>query len=193
MYTEKVVQLMRYFAEKLGGSVSDVKLMKLLYFSDRLAIKETGYPLSYDEYFSLNRGPVLSGAKNLIDKYSNPIYKSVFHSAVPGESPAGFPINVATLISKGSDTENIENPDFDLLSSEDREIINRVLVDLGGLDDDKVVLYSHDSKNCPEWVWPNGSRESIDVEFLLKKLGYSPEQCVSHAAEIKYFKKIVAK
>lgn len=192
MHTEKVVQLMRFFAEKLGGKVSDVKLMKLMYFTDRLSIEETGYPLSYDDYYSMNRGPILSGAKNIIDRYENPLYVAAFNQTVACKSPKGYSVNLLSLKAPGVDTENLEEDDFDLLSQTDREIVQRVLDKMGALDDDNVVVYAHDKKVCPEWEWADGSSKPIKIESILSHLGYSPEQRKSHAAEINYFKNIVA-
>ncbi len=193
MYTEKTIQLMHFFAEKNGGEISDVKLMKLLYFADRLSIETSGYPLSYDDYFSMNRGPVLSGAKRLIDNYSNGQYRSLFEQARSGNSPQNFPLKVVSLKKVGSDINDFGNADFDLLSTQDHEVLEKIFSKMGGMDDDAIALHSHDSSVCPEWKWPDGGRLAITIESILQKLGYSSEEILTHAADIKYFKDVVYK
>ncbi|AUF95800.1 hypothetical protein CXQ80_08090 [Pseudomonas sp. 02C 26] len=193
MHTEKTIQLMHFFTEKNGGTISDVKLMKLLYFTDRLSLEKTGYPLTYDDYFSMNRGPILSGAKNIIDKYSNPQYQSIFNEATPGKSPQNFNLKNVSLKNTGSCISDIDNVDFDLFSLQDREIAEAIFAKFGAMDDDAIVQYAHNPSICPEWEWPDGSRRTISLETILHKLGYSSEEANSHAASIKYFKDVVFK
>lgn len=193
MYTEKTIQLMHFFAEKNGGKISDVKLMKLLYFADRLSIETSGYPLSYDDYYSMNRGPVLGGAKGIIDSYTNPKYRDLFEPAKEGESPQKYKLKVLTLKEAGSDINNFDNADFDLLSSQDHEVLEKVFSEMGGMDDDVIALHSHNPRVCPEWKWPANGRLDITLESILEKLGYSSEEILSHAADIRYFKEVVYK
>jgi uncharacterized phage-associated protein len=43
-----------------GGSMSYLKLMKLMYISDRKALVELGRPITFDRFVSMKHGPVLS-------------------------------------------------------------------------------------------------------------------------------------
>jgi uncharacterized phage-associated protein len=49
-----------------GGSMSYIKLMKLLYLADREALIRWGRPITTDRYVSMDNGPVLSRIYNLI-------------------------------------------------------------------------------------------------------------------------------
>ena len=43
-----------------------IRLIKLLYIADREALKNWGYPLTGDEYYSLRHGPIVSNVYDLI-------------------------------------------------------------------------------------------------------------------------------
>jgi uncharacterized phage-associated protein len=193
MYLEKTIQLMHFFAEKNGGTISDVKLMKLMYFTDRLSISDTGYPLTYDDYFSMKRGPVLSGAKHLIDSYTNSQFKGLFKPAVDAKSPNNFSLKNVTLKNIGSDVLDLENENFDLLSVEDRKTADEIFSKMGSMTDDEIALNSHRPHVCPEWQKPEVGRLPISIESILDKLGYSTEELQSHATDIKYYKNVVFK
>lgn len=183
MQKEKVLQLIWLFAEKLGGSISDVKLMKLLYFTDRLSLITSGHPISYDDYFSLNRGPILSKTKNLIDTYSDPDYKYLFNPSELSKSPKGYPVKNITSKSIAVD--------FDYLSEIDIQIASNVFDAIGSLDDDEIVNYSHRKDICPEWTWPDGSSIPINIANIFSSIGLTEEEIAVQVEEVNYHKKIL--
>lgn len=182
MRKEKVIQLMKFFAEKLGGQVSDVKMMKLLYFTDRLSLVETGLPISYDEYFSLNRGPILSGAKSLIDRADDELYSQFFSKAEPAHSPKGFSVSVMGL--------KCHTPDLEYLSEQELKFASKVFEDIGGYNDDEIVLYSHRRDICPEWKYPDSSRLPITLEAIFSSIGMTGDELKEQIREINYYKSI---
>ena len=183
MQKDKILQLMWLFAKKLGGSVSDVKLMKLLYFTDRLSLISTGHPISYDDYYSLNRGPILSKTKDLIDTYLDPDYMHIFHPCEPSESPNGYPVKKISL-------KNLDE-NFDYLSEIDIKFLEDVFNEMGSLDDDEIVTYSHRKEICPEWTWPDGSSLPINIETIFSNIGLTKEETALQVAEVNYHKKIL--
>ncbi|CAH6991323.1 conserved hypothetical protein [Vibrio chagasii] len=182
MRKEKVLQLMKLFTEKLGGEVSDVKMMKLLYFTDRLSLVETGLPISYDEYFSLNRGPILSGAKNLIDSADDELYSQFFSATESAHSPNGYPVKIFGLKS--------DAPDLQYLSEQEIDFASKVFEELGEYNDDEIVLYSHRKDICPEWVFPDSSCIPISIETIFSTIGMTDEESKEQVQEINYYKSI---
>ena len=182
MRKEKVLQLMKLFTEKLDGEVSDVKMMKLLYFTDRLSLVETGLPISYDEFYSLNRGPILSNAKSLIDNSNDELYVQFFSEATTAHSPKGFPVKKIFL--------KKEAPELQFLSEQELEFAVRVFDEIGEYDDDEIVLYSHRTDTCPEWVFPDSSAIPISLDTIFKSIGLSSEESKEQIQEINYYKSI---
>jgi uncharacterized phage-associated protein len=56
----KATQAAAYLLKRRGGKMSYMKLIKLLYFADRVALSRFGRPITTDRYVSMDRGPVLS-------------------------------------------------------------------------------------------------------------------------------------
>ena len=52
--------------------MSYMKLIKLLYLADRKRLLERGRPITFDTYYSLPHGPILSRTKELIDDGPSP-------------------------------------------------------------------------------------------------------------------------
>ncbi|HCU58018.1 MAG TPA: hypothetical protein DF984_07355 [Anaerolineaceae bacterium] len=50
-----------------GGRMSRIKVLKLLYLADRQALKDWERPITFDEYYSMKNGQVLSGVLDLIN------------------------------------------------------------------------------------------------------------------------------
>ena len=63
---DKATQAACILIEKEGGRINYMKLLKLMYMADRKALLERGRPITFDEYYSLDRGPILSRTKDLI-------------------------------------------------------------------------------------------------------------------------------
>jgi uncharacterized phage-associated protein len=63
---EKATQIAAKFLDEAGGSLNYMKLLKLMYLADRKALLEQGAPISDDEYFALENGPILSTVMDII-------------------------------------------------------------------------------------------------------------------------------
>ena len=44
--------------------------------------------------------------------------------------------------------------------------------------------YTHDPKNCPEWIDPQGTSKPIPFQRIFEALGREPEQAAALAARI---------
>lgn len=83
----KLKAILLYFAnntEYLGK----IKLMKLFYFLDFMHIKHYGAPVTYDTYVHLEKGPIPSKIKNLIDDAIESGEDSIIADVVHFETPA---------------------------------------------------------------------------------------------------------
>lgn len=68
MFNErKVAQMAAFLLGKGGDRMPHLKLMKLLYLSDREAMERYGFPISGDCIVAMPHGPVLSMTLNLMD------------------------------------------------------------------------------------------------------------------------------
>lgn len=195
MQKDKVLQLMVLFSKKLGGSISDVKMMKLLYFTDRLSLVTTGHPISYDSYYALNRGPILSGTKALIDAGSEAGFEvcadskwsATFTAPVMGQSPKGFPLKHFSLIEGVIDSKQTH----DALCEAEIEFAEQIFADIAELDDDEIVAWSHRKDVCPEWTWPDGSRKPIQIDSIFRTIGMSEHEIAEQIKEIDYHKRLL--
>ncbi|NLX26491.1 MAG: SocA family protein [Lentisphaerae bacterium] len=64
---KKATQALNYFARQSGGHINKMKALKLLFFADRYHLRKYGRPITNDEYFAMNYGPVPSGGKDLVE------------------------------------------------------------------------------------------------------------------------------
>ena len=66
----KATQAASRFLRLAGGRMNYTLLIKLLYLMDREALLRWGRPVTFDEYFSMHKGPVLSRVLDLITEPS---------------------------------------------------------------------------------------------------------------------------
>src|SRR5260370_35361731 len=64
----RIAQMAAFFAEREQcGAINVMKLIKLMYLSDRESLAQHGDPITFDNMFSLDEGPILSRALNMIN------------------------------------------------------------------------------------------------------------------------------
>lgn len=84
----KIKSIILYFCENTDPKfLGKVKLMKLFYFLDFGHVKKYGTPVTYDQYFNLEHGPVPSVIKNLIDTAADDIDESKLADTISFEKP----------------------------------------------------------------------------------------------------------
>lgn len=129
-----------------------MKLMKLLYLADREALLRWGRPITTDCYVSMDRGPVLSRALDLLTEGNEPGVDSQWLNHI---SP---PSNYEVSLVKECDSEELSVAEEDLI----REIYHQ----LGHMDQWQLVRYVHDY--CGEWQNPDGSAIPITYSDILR-------------------------
>ncbi len=146
------------------GSMPYMKLIKLLYLADRQSLIETGYPLTGDKHFSMDRGPVLSAVLDAIHYGSE-----VWNQYVSG--PTGYDVSLAL-------TE--ETALYDL-SEYDIEVLTHIDETFGHLDQWALVDYTH---TLPEWEDPSGGAIPIDTRVVLQSAGMSDHEIHEIASQV---------
>ncbi len=163
MFSEhKIAQMAAYLLNRRGGTMSHLKLMKLLYLADREAMDRFGMPITGDHMVAMPHGPVLSMTLNHMDGNVE-------------SSPGGWDEWI-------SDKENhelslrhaAEREQLDELSDADIEILDAVWGRFGHMSRWEIRDYTHD--NCPEWDDPDGSSKPISPKDVFLALGRSREE-----------------
>lgn len=144
-----------------------LKLMKLMYLAERLSLKRYGDPITGDEFYSMQNGPVLSMTLN-------------FLNGVAKSRNDGWDSWIADCAAHKVDLRHkhkVKNLEDELLalSETDLECLSEVWKSFGHMTKDEIVEYTH-SDACPEWEDPGFSSRRIPTARVLKVLGYSPEQ-----------------
>jgi len=134
-----------------GGSMSYVKLIKLLYLADREALIRWGSPITTDRYVSMDIGPVVSRIYDLIRDEPPPNFVRIWRKFI-------------------SDPENYEvrllgDPGSNKLSRPEQELIDEVFAQRGRQNRWAVVDYT---RSLPEWTHPDGGALPIEYRDILR-------------------------
>jgi len=179
MNIEKSLDVMHYFVKKLGDSVTDVKLMKLMYFADRKALLETGFPITDDCYYIMNRGPILSSTLDHLNNYSDEV-ASIFEKP-KGKNEGGYPVREIRL--KESSVRS-----YEFLAEIEVSILDSIFDELSEMSTNEIVQYAHDDKICPEWQFPSGTSIPLSIEKILRHHGVDKKEAEQMAQEINYYR-----
>jgi uncharacterized phage-associated protein len=153
----KAAQVVAFFAKSAGGSIHVLKVVKLVYLSDREALRIFDAPILSDKFVSMPYGPVNSLTLNQIDGTAD-------------ESDGWDEF----LTDREGHSIGLKNPDlkyFDLdeISTAEMKVLQIIWNKFGSMDRFALAKYTHD--NCPEWEDPHGSSNPIPLERIFKFLG----------------------
>lgn len=151
------------------SSMAHLKLIKLLYLTERTSIQRNNYPILGDELFSLPHGPILSRTLNYMKSSGNP---------QNGWNKWVSPIkdNEVSL------AREYEPEDLDLLSEATLGVLAEVWNRFGRMDQWEISEYTHE--NCGEWQDPHDSSVPITYEEVLLVLGYKKEEAAKAGLEL---------
>jgi uncharacterized phage-associated protein len=156
---DRATQAAARLIELHGGSINVMKLIKLLYYLDRTALLRWGRPITFDFYFSMNHGPILSVTLNNINAQPGP-YAPKYWSHYIGER-------------RGYDVQLLERAPVDQLSQAEERLIQEIFDTYGGMDQWELSELSH---QLPEWMYPDGSNRPIAIEDILHGEGFSEDE-----------------
>jgi uncharacterized phage-associated protein len=153
----KAAQLAAYLAQKQGGRINVLKLVKMLYLADRAFMSDYDLPMLYDQPHSMEHGPVDSITYDLITGVNESAEWDRFVS-----DRAGHDVGTRKAFARA---------DLDWLSDAEVECVDRVWNKFGHMDQWELVKYTHDE--CAEWEDPGRSSFPIPYERIFKALGKS--------------------
>lgn len=161
----KVAQMAAYFLQRNGGSLSILKLTKLLYLADRLALDMFDAPISGDRMVSMPHGPVLSRTYELMNG-SGCSVQDGWDSLIADR--AGH------MLSLRRPHEAQGELDLRALSEADIDVLSSVQDKYGNMEGWDLRNFTHDY--CAEWQDPDGSSRPIDYRDVFVALGRSPAE-----------------
>ena len=172
MFNErKAAQMAAFFLGQLPErKMAHLKLMKLLYLSDREAVRAFGWPISGDRLVSMPHGPVLSQTLNLMDGDVE-------------SQPGGWEEWI-------SDKENhelslrqpLEVTALDGLAPAEIDVLKAVWEKFGAMGKWEIRDWTH--QHCAEWKDPKGSSFPIQYEALARAVGFDDDSAKELAAQI---------
>ena len=150
--SRKAAQVCARFALLNDGIIEKLKLIKLIYLSERKILGEQSRPMLFDELFSLPHGPICSSTLNGIDG----AYGEVWDEFIARNG------NEVVALKK------FDRDDFDELSDAELDVMNDVWARFGNMTASQLRNYSH--VNCPEYTETTG-RIPIAYREVLEAMG----------------------
>jgi len=153
---DKTTQAAALLLKLRGGRMSHLKLMKLLYLADRSALITWGRPITFDWYYSMPHGPVLSFTLDRMTSDPDSANPSYWHTYI-----SEIKDNEVSLL-----CEQVPN---DQLSEAEEQLLVRVFEEHGHKNRWQLRDYCHD---LPEWQDPQGSSLPIHIRTILSAAGF---------------------
>lgn len=149
---DKTVQAAAYLIAKLGGGkINYMKLLKLLYLADRESLIRWGRPITFDSFFAMDHGMVLSHTFDRIngEEKESEKWDQIFRHC-------------------GNYQLQLLNPRIGTneLSKVEVQLLDEIIRKFGQCDQWELSELHH---GLPEWIDPRGSSIPLDVSDLLEK------------------------
>ncbi len=149
----KATQAAAFFLALRGGQMHYIKLIKLLYLTDREALIRWGLPFTTDKHVSMDNGPVVSRILSLItEDCPKPVW-SRYISAPLGEY----------------EVKLLERAPTDLLSRAEEQLMAEIFEQFGHMN--RWHLIDNVMHKLPEWRNPCGSSVAITIREILEAGG----------------------
>jgi uncharacterized phage-associated protein len=158
----KATQCAAMFLKLAGRPLNYMALIKLLYKTDREALRRWGLPVTTDAYVSMKLGPVTSGIYDLIKSSESAITRPNFWSSHIVRSDGRY--DVMLRVDPGT--------------SELSPAEERLIVEVFEADGDKsgFALANASHRDFPEWKDPGNSSCPLEISDIITALGLSEEE-----------------
>jgi uncharacterized phage-associated protein len=154
----KATQAAAYILKLRGGQIHYIKLIKLLYLSDREALIRWGVPVTTDRYISMDNGPVTSRILNLItEDRAKPVWAR-YISAPMGDY----------------EVKLLKEAPTDRLSPAEEKLMQEIFAQYGHRN--RWDLIDNIMHKLPEWRDPRGGSIPIRFRDILEAAGENEEQ-----------------
>ncbi len=132
---KKATQAINFFAQKEGGQIDKLKVIKLIWLADRYHLRKYGRPIVNDSYYAMKLGPVGSAVKdlsgfNVCDAVEEKYLKEYLNS------------------DKTNRINSIKKIDDEVFSDTDLEALENIYKEYGEYQASQLVNISHE---FPEW------------------------------------------
>jgi uncharacterized phage-associated protein len=134
---KKATQAINYLAQREGGVIDKLKLIKLIYLADRYHLRKYGRPIINDTYLAMPLGPVGSSVKDIAE-----------FSGFLAEEEKEYAGKYISVKKQDNIVMSINSVDTDIFSKTDLEALEFVYKEFGGLKASILVDITHE---YPEW------------------------------------------
>lgn len=157
---KKLTQATAFFLFKADGRLPILKLMKLLYLSERYSFKTFHRPFIGDSLVSMKHGPVLSISYNFMNGAVR--HQDFWNEWISDRSEHEVGLKDKSLIRTTDDLLELSDNDISLLEN--------IWEHFGHLGRWELVDWTH--ANCEEWIDPGSSSVPINYDDLFNALGF---------------------
>jgi uncharacterized phage-associated protein len=153
--SRQAAQIAGFFARRNGFRIEKLKLIKLLYLTERESIETRGRPMMYDEYYSLKDGPICT---NSLDGLNGRIDKEIWSRYL--DKDRGNVLKASRLV----------EGELDELSESDRAIVEAIWQKFGWMTSSQIRNWTH--RHCREYIDVKGGRMPISYRSIGAALGF---------------------
>ncbi|MEM8642615.1 MAG: Panacea domain-containing protein [Cyanobacteria bacterium P01_G01_bin.54] len=164
---DKAVQIAALLLEKEGNKMNYTKLIKLMYVVERRSLIKRGVPITFDNLYSLDNGPILSLTLDNINGQTYSQESTLWSQFISKLEQEKYSVYL------------IKSPGIGKLSRAEVKLVNEVYEELGHMTYGQLISWSHNPRNIPEWQDPNGSSIPIKLCDILGSEGYSDDAIAS--------------
>ena len=159
--SRKAAQLCALFATSSRGCIEKLKLIKLVYLTERRHLATYEDTMLMDELFSLRNGPICSGTLNGIN---GEIHQEIWDDYLARNG------NLIVAL------KSFSRDDLDELSNDEVDIANQIWEEFKGMTASQIRNFTH--QNCPEYTEVDSGRLPIRYQDVLSAVGSSDANAI---------------
>jgi uncharacterized phage-associated protein len=167
--SRKAAQIAAYFVSESGGKIEKLKLIKLLYLTDRQFMGDHDRPILYDEFYSLKDGPICSASLNGINGIIDP---EIWDEYIARNG------NIVVAV------KSVNRNDMNEVSNAEHSAAQIVWTKFQSMTASGIRNYTHE--NCPEYRTVSQGRSPITYAEVFRALGKDDVEGL--AAEVENFR-----
>jgi len=164
---KKAADLAASILLQYDGSLTVLKLTKLLYICDRESIRANSKPITFDKCTSMPHGPVLSRVYNMTTGCASPAHQAVWDAVIAPRDEHNISLRKAQTSA---------------LNDLEQNIVEGVCEKFRRFTGWDLVQFTHE--NFEEWKDPNGSSFPIEPSTIYKAVGYGKRESSMLVKEI---------
>ena len=164
----KAAQAAHFFITRAGGEMEILRLVKLLYLTDRRSLEARRIPVVGGTYYSLKHGPITSEVLDLINDGTR-------EGNSPWEQMISDRANHRIAANGAVET-------YDALSPSEMRLLEEVWQQFGATAQWDLVAWTH--RHCEEWSDPRGGRAEISARKLAESFAWKPSEIDDFETEL---------